>query len=55
MNYEIRRDGYVYKDGKMVGECVTGEDGYAYVEFFEGCAPEPGDHWFECKLGERQP
>ena len=37
--YEIHRDGYVTLGAEVVGKCVTGEDGLAYVEFFDGCAP----------------
>jgi len=52
MEYHIHPDSAVTLLGEVVGRCVTGDDGAAYVEFFDGCAPLKGAHTFTAMLAE---
>lgn len=51
MEYCIHRNGLVTLGDKVVGECVTGEDGLAYVEFLNQ-DDVPEDAWFTVYVGE---
>lgn len=53
MQYEILQDLSVMLGDQHVGACVTGDDGCAYVEFFDGCAPPKGEHVFSLYFGVR--
>lgn len=44
--YVIHRDGSVTHGTEVVGECVTGDDGLAYVEFLDGVGLPPDGTMF---------
>lgn len=52
MDYVIHRGGLVTFEGEAVGRCVTGDDGLAYVEFFDDSAPPAGQHVFHGDLSD---
>lgn len=46
MNYEIHRDGTVTLLGKVVGECITNDEGMAEVQFFDWTQYKDGSTFF---------
>jgi hypothetical protein len=42
----IHRDGFVTRGSKVVGECSTGEDGLAYVDFYDQADMPTADQMF---------